>query len=81
MRTVEDGTVRTIEAAGYRLQVRVPELVAVLADPDGRIWSRLSLLASVDRVDDLTPRLVHAGQLTLDVRRRGAVVLLNYMIR
>jgi hypothetical protein len=31
--------------------VRVPQLVAVLADPDGRIWSQLSLLASVDRVD------------------------------
>ena len=26
-------------------------MVAVLADPDGRIWSRLSLLASVDRAD------------------------------
>ncbi|GAA0495933.1 hypothetical protein Ade02nite_17900 [Paractinoplanes deccanensis] len=38
-------------AAGYVLQVRVPTLEAVLADPDGRIWSRLSLLASVDRVD------------------------------
>jgi hypothetical protein len=33
------------------LQIRVPQLTAVLADPDGRIWSRLSLLASVDRVD------------------------------
>jgi hypothetical protein len=29
--------------------VRVPQLTAVLADPDGRIWSRLSLLASLDR--------------------------------
>lgn len=29
----------------------MPQRVAVLADPDGRIWSRLSLLASVDRTD------------------------------
>ncbi|MEU8819377.1 hypothetical protein [Actinoplanes sp. NPDC048796] len=41
----------TVVAADYVVQVRVPELVAVLADPDGRIWSRLSLLASVDRAD------------------------------
>ncbi|MEO3778714.1 hypothetical protein ABGB16_18055 [Micromonospora sp. B11E3] len=33
------------------MQVRGPQRVAVLADPDGRIWSRLSLLASVDRAD------------------------------
>jgi hypothetical protein len=33
------------------LEIRVPQLTAVLADPDGRIWSRLSLLASVDRLD------------------------------
>ncbi|KAB1161510.1 hypothetical protein F6X68_04355 [Micromonospora sp. AMSO12t] len=33
------------------LQVRAPQRLAVLADADGRIWSRLSLLASVDRVD------------------------------
>jgi hypothetical protein len=33
------------------LQLRVPQHTAVLADPDGRIWSRLSLFASVDRVD------------------------------
>jgi hypothetical protein len=39
----------TITAADYLLQVRVPQLTAVLADPDGRIWSRLSLLASLDR--------------------------------
>lgn len=47
--TKGDGTY-TITAADYRLQVRVPQLTAVLADPDGRIWSRLSLLASLDRV-------------------------------
>jgi hypothetical protein len=41
----------TVVAAGYQLQVRGPQRVAVLADPDGRIWSRLSLLASVDRAD------------------------------
>lgn len=41
----------TVTAADYVLQIRIPQLTAVLADPDGRIWSRLSLLASVDRVD------------------------------
>jgi len=41
----------TIATADYLLQVRVPQLTAVLADPDGRIWSRLSLFASLDRVD------------------------------
>jgi hypothetical protein len=41
----------TVTTAGYQLQVRAPQRVAVLADPDGRIWSRLSLLASVDRTD------------------------------
>lgn len=41
----------TIVAAGYQVQVRGPRPVAVLADPDGRIWSRLSLLAAVDRPD------------------------------
>jgi hypothetical protein len=48
---IEGPGVWTIAAADYRLQVRVPQLTAVLADPDGRIWSRLSLLASLDRVD------------------------------
>ncbi|MBX6354320.1 MAG: hypothetical protein IRZ05_00525 [Micromonosporaceae bacterium] len=41
----------TVVAGSYQLQVRAPQRVAVLADPDGRIWSRLSLLASVDRTD------------------------------
>lgn len=40
-----------IIAADYQLHVRVRDAAAYLADPDGRIWSRLSLLASVDRVD------------------------------
>ena len=31
------------------LEIRVPQLTAVLADPDGRIWSRLSLLATYPR--------------------------------
>jgi hypothetical protein len=41
----------TVTAADYLLQIRLPQRTAVLADPDGRIWSRLSLLASLDRVD------------------------------
>jgi hypothetical protein len=58
----------TVVAAGYQLQVRGPQQVAVLADPDGRIWSRLSLLSSVDRADlpdesyGLGEPLVSAGQ-------------------
>lgn len=51
MRLTSGPGVHTIAAAGYQLQIRVGQRVAVLADPDGRIWSRLSLLASVDRVD------------------------------
>jgi hypothetical protein len=41
----------TVTAAGYRLLVRLDEHAAVLAGPDGRTWSRLSLLASVERLD------------------------------
>jgi hypothetical protein len=50
--TEHDGAF-TITATEYLLQVRVPQRTAVLADPDGRIWTRLSLLASVDRTDRL----------------------------
>ncbi len=45
-----DGTL-TVVAAGYQLFLRDGALGAVLADPAGQAWSRLSLLASVDRVD------------------------------
>ncbi|HEX6499089.1 MAG TPA: hypothetical protein VF054_08675 [Micromonosporaceae bacterium] len=54
----------TIATGDYLLQVRGGQRVAVLAAPDGRIWSRLSLLASVDRVDvadesyDIAPPVV-----------------------
>lgn len=41
----------TVTARDYVLEVRSAPPRAVLADPDGRIWSHLSLLASVDRVD------------------------------
>ncbi|GAA3773881.1 hypothetical protein GCM10022225_71900 [Plantactinospora mayteni] len=41
----------TVTAAGYLLQLPGGQPAATLADPDGRIWSRLSLLASVDRTD------------------------------
>jgi hypothetical protein len=41
---------RTIIADDYVLEVRADPPRAVLADRDGRIWSHLSLLASVDRV-------------------------------
>lgn len=41
---------RTIHADAYLLEVRADPPRAVLADPDGRIWSHLSLLASVDVV-------------------------------
>lgn len=41
----------TVETASYLLQILAPQRVAVLADPDGRTWSRLSLIASVDRTD------------------------------
>ncbi|GIG26686.1 hypothetical protein [Cellulomonas denverensis] len=42
--------VQTITAAGYRVELHSDPPSAVLSDPDGRVWSRLSLLASVDRV-------------------------------
>lgn len=47
--TAAPGT-RTIHADAYLLEVRADPPRAVLADPDGRIWSHLSLLASVDAV-------------------------------
>lgn len=47
--TAAPGT-RTIHADAYLLEVRADPPRAVLADPDGRIWSHLSLLASVDVV-------------------------------
>ncbi|GIG35863.1 hypothetical protein [Cellulomonas pakistanensis] len=47
--TAAPGT-RTIHADAYLLEVRADPPRAVLADPDGRIWSHLSLLASADVV-------------------------------
>ncbi|WP_246131264.1 hypothetical protein [Cellulomonas aerilata] len=38
-------------APAYLLEVRANPPRAILADPDGRLWSHLSLLASVDRTD------------------------------
>lgn len=45
-----DGVVRLV-APEYILEVRADPPRAVLADRDGRLWSHLSLLASIDRVD------------------------------
>lgn len=45
-----DGT-HTVTGEGYQLFLRDGALGAVLADANGRAWSRLSLLASLDRVD------------------------------
>lgn len=47
--TAAPGT-RTIHAETYLVEVRADPPRAVLAAPDGRIWSHLSLLASVDVV-------------------------------
>jgi len=47
--TAGPGT-HTVTADAYVLQVRSDPPRAVLADPDGLIWSHLSLLASADRV-------------------------------
>jgi len=44
------GAVR-IHASAYVVEVRANPPRAVLADPAGRIWSQLSLLASLDRTD------------------------------
>ncbi|MBO4210211.1 hypothetical protein [Micromonospora echinofusca] len=41
----------TVTTAGYQLRLQGGQPVAVLAAPDGRIWSRLSLLASLDHTD------------------------------
>jgi hypothetical protein len=41
----------TITTDGYTLTVRDGDSTAELADPAGRVWSRLNLLADVDRVD------------------------------
>jgi hypothetical protein len=56
------------------LQVRGPQRVAVLADPDGRIWSRLSLLASVDRAD-VTDESFDVGEPRVSVWRDGEAVV------
>lgn len=67
--TTGPGT-HTITAASYQLQVRGPQRVAVLADPDGRIWSQLSLLASVDRAD-LSDESFDVGEPRVSARRAG----------
>lgn len=41
----------TVSAPDYLLEVRADPPRAILADTDGLIWSRLSLLASLDRTD------------------------------
>jgi len=46
-----DGATATITAAQYVLRVDVPDSTATLCDREGRTWSRLSLLASLDRTD------------------------------
>lgn len=51
MRLEQEPGAAIVTAAGYQLHVRVRQTAAYLADPDGRIWSRLSLLASLDRTD------------------------------
>jgi hypothetical protein len=51
MKLIRGAGTHTVVADGYQLYLRDGALGAVLADPDGRAWSRLSLLASVDRVD------------------------------
>jgi hypothetical protein len=50
MRISAGSGTHTIAADTYLVEVRANPPRAVLADPDGRIWSHLSLLASVDRV-------------------------------
>ena len=41
----------TVTAPGYLVEVRANPPRAILADTGGRIWSHLSLLASLDRTD------------------------------
>ncbi|MFC7406199.1 hypothetical protein [Georgenia alba] len=48
--TERAGAVR-VQAADYQLEVRADPPRAVLADRAGRIWSHLSLLATLDRTD------------------------------
>ncbi|WP_127573344.1 hypothetical protein [Georgenia faecalis] len=52
MRVDERPGATTITADAYVLEVRANPPRAVLADPDGLIWTHLSLLASVARTDD-----------------------------
>ncbi|MPV36640.1 alpha-amylase family protein [Georgenia subflava] len=58
----------TVTAETYVLEVRHDPPKAVLADPDGRIWSHLSLTASVDRADGVDesyaarPAVVERGE-------------------
>ncbi|OJV59632.1 MAG: hypothetical protein BGO38_12565 [Cellulomonas sp. 73-145] len=51
MQLINGPGTHTVAARDYVLQVRSAPPEAILAEPDGRIWARLSLLASVDRVD------------------------------
>jgi hypothetical protein len=51
MQLLRGAGTHTVVADGYQLFHRDGALGAVVADPDGRAWSRLSLLASLDRVD------------------------------
>jgi hypothetical protein len=51
MRLTRTAGTHTIAAGNYTLKVRDGDPTAQLSDLDGRIWSRLHLLADVDRVD------------------------------
>lgn len=51
MRLSHDAGTHTVTADGYQLYIRDDALGAVVCDLHGRAWSRLSLLASLDRTD------------------------------
>ncbi|MEE6295555.1 hypothetical protein [Georgenia wangjunii] len=67
MRVEERPGATTITAETYVLEVRPGAAKAVLAAPDGRLWSHLSLLASVDATDgvdesyDVLPAVITPG--------------------
>ena len=51
MRLIRGVDTHTVVADGYQLFLRDAALGAVVADAEGHAWSRLSLLASLNRVD------------------------------
>jgi hypothetical protein len=70
MRIDNAGNTRTVVTATYRTRLRDGDPSVDLSDVDGQVWSRLCLLADVDRTD-LVDESFGVGEVELAERRVG----------